>query len=121
MRGSKYIGCGMIYGLAVMLAALTGCSVHGKWSLADVEPSAARRDFQYEVLTLQPDGSFYAEAREGATRTASGTYRYEDGVLSLREHDGEEHAYEAEVGSDRMKLSQTWQDRRLVARFDRKH
>jgi hypothetical protein len=102
------------------LLALAGCSVQGKWSLASVEPSAARRDFQYEVLNLEKDGSFYAEAREGATRTTSGTYRYENGVLALREHDGEEHTYNADVSADQMKLKQPWQDRQLVAHFERK-
>jgi hypothetical protein len=104
------------------LVWLAGCAVDGKWSLTSVEPSAARRDFQYEVLTLEKDGSFYAEAREGTgeTRTTSGTYRYEKGVLALREHDGEEHAYDASVSSDQMKLKRPWQDRQLVARFERK-
>lgn len=104
----------------VLLPALAGCSIHGKWSLASVEPSAARRDFQYEVLTLEKDGSFYAEAREPATKTTSGTYRYDDGVLWLREHDGEEHSYEAEVAGECLKLKQPWKDRQLVARFERK-
>lgn len=106
--------------LSAVLVVLTGCSVQGNWSLASVEPSAARRDFEYETLTLQKDGSFYAEGRERGTRTTSGTYRYEKGVLALREHDGEEHAYEADVAPDKMKLKQTWQDRQLVAHFDRK-
>lgn len=106
--------------LALTMLVATGCGVQGKWSLASVEPSAARRDFQYEVLTLEGDGSFYAEARDGNTRTTSGTYRYEKGVLSLREHDGEEHAYDAEVNGNTLKLKQTWEDRKLVASFDRK-
>lgn len=105
--------------LAITLLVSAGCSVQGKWSLSSVEPSAARRDFQYEVLSLEKDGSFYAEAREGGTRTTSGTYRYENGVLSLREHDGEEHAYDADVSADRMNLKQPWQDRQLVAKFER--
>jgi hypothetical protein len=105
---------------ALALLGATGCAVQGKWSLASVEPSAARRDFQYEVLTLENDGSFYAEAREGRTKTTSGTYRFERGVLSLREHDGEEHAYDAQVSADELKLATTWEDRKLVARFDRK-
>jgi hypothetical protein len=107
---------------ACVLISTTGCSVQGKWQLETVEPSAARRDFQYEVLTLEKDGSFYAEAREIAkdTRTTSGTYRYEDGVLALREHDGEERTYRAECPSaKRLKLKDTWKDRELVATFAR--
>ena len=106
--------------LGFVLLSVAGCAVQGKWSLSSVEPSAARRDFQYEVLTLENDGSFYAEAREGATKTTSGTYRYENGVLSLREHNGQERAYDAQVTSDQMKLKQPWQDRQLVACFERK-
>jgi hypothetical protein len=106
--------------LSILLLGMTGCSIHGKWSLASVEPSAARRDFQYEVLSLEKDGSFYAEAREPVTRTTSGTYRHDDGVLSLREHDGEEHAYQTEVAGECLKLKQPWQDRQLVATFERK-
>lgn len=106
--------------LGGLLLGMTGCGVQGKWSLSSVEPSAARRDFKYEVLTLEKDGSFYAEAREGGTKTSSGTYRYEHGVLSLREHDGDEHAYDASVGCCKMKLKQSWQDRQLVAEFEKK-
>lgn len=106
---------------ACILLTAAGCSVVGKWELATVDPSAARRDFKYEVLTLEKDGSFYAEGREGATKTTSGTYRYEGGVLALREHDGEEHTYRAECPSaERMKLKDTWKDRELVAVFERK-
>lgn len=106
---------------ACVVLAATGCSVVGKWELTAVEPTAARRDFQYEVLTLEKDGSFYAEGREGATKTTSGTYRYEGGVLALREHDGEEHTYRAECASaEQMKLKDTWKDRELVAVFARK-
>jgi hypothetical protein len=108
-----------VLGSAMFLAVFTGCAIEGKWSLAAVEPSAARRDFQYETLTLEDDGSFYAEARERETQTTSGTYRYENGVLALREHDGEEHAYDAELTADKLKLKQPWQDRQLVAKFDR--
>src|SRR5262245_27454379 len=112
--------------LVCALFVAAGCSVVGKWELASVDPSAARRDFQYETLTLEKDGSFYAESREGAaippgTKTTSGTYRYQDGVLALREHDGEEHTYRAQCPSgDRMKLKDTWKDRELVAVFERK-
>jgi len=31
------------------VAMVSGCAVTGKWDLAAVEPTAARRDFKYEV------------------------------------------------------------------------
>jgi hypothetical protein len=42
-------------------------------------------------------------------------------VLWLREHDGEEHSYEADVSSECLMLKQPWKDRQLVATFDRQH
>jgi hypothetical protein len=101
---------------------LSGCAVTGKWDLAAVEPTAARRDFKYEVLTLQKDGTFYAEAREPVTMTTSGTYRFEKGVLSLAEHNGARHTYDAQLldGGQRLALKEPWQDRVLVASFERK-
>jgi hypothetical protein len=101
--------------------ALTGCAVTGKWALESVNPTAAQRDFKYEVLTLQKDGTFYAEAREPATESTSGTYRFENGVLSLKEHNGAQHTYEAVLKSnDRLQLKEPWKDRILVADFNRK-
>lgn len=110
-----------IFAVSVMTLALSaGCSVNGKWSLATVEPTAARRDFPYEVLTLQRDGSFYAEAREPHTTTTSGTYRYQDGVLTLQEQDGELNTFTAKmVSADELRLERPWKDRVLVARLER--
>ena len=103
----------------VLLSAATGC-VCGKWSLSSVEPSAARRDFRYDVLTLEQDGSFYAETRQPEPKTTSGTYRMEQGTLSLSEHDGRQYTYNAEVSGNMLKLKQPWKDRELVASFERK-
>lgn len=104
------------------LLASTGCSVAGKWSLASVDPSAARRDFPFEVLTLEEDGSFYAEAREaGKTRSTSGTYRYENEVLTLKEHDGEVNTFRAEMpNNNELHLERSWQDRVVIGRMERK-
>lgn len=104
------------------LMAALGCGVEGKWSLSSVDPSVARKDFPYEVLTLQKDGSFYAESREGGARTASGTYRYEHNVLSFHEKSGALKTYDAKKdGNDKLKLEQPWQDRKLVATFQREN
>lgn len=107
---------------AVLLSLTAGCSMVGKWSLTNVEPSAARRDFQYEVLTLEKDGSFYAEAKEPTTRTTSGTYSHKDKMLTLAEHNGDKHTYEAELleSGNKLRLKEIWKDRQLVADFDRK-
>ena len=42
---------------------------------------------QTESLTLERDGSFYAEAKLPETKTTSGIYRYDAGVLNLKEHE----------------------------------
>jgi hypothetical protein len=102
---------------------LAGCSIHGKWALRDVNPDAARRDFKYEVLTLQNDGSFYAEAKEPSTTTTSGTYTFSDAKheLVLKEHDGDVRSYDARFESaTRLRLTDTSTDKKIVARFDRK-
>jgi hypothetical protein len=100
------------------LIALPGCAdIAGKWSLAEVEPTAARRDFEYEVLTLQPDGTFYAEAREIGTESTSGTYTFGGGHLSLKEHDGERQVYRArfENAGRELHLARDWEDSSLEA------
>ncbi|HPF37450.1 MAG TPA: lipocalin family protein [Phycisphaerae bacterium] len=105
-------------GLALMM---TGCSLEGKWSLSDVEPTAARRDFEFESLTLQEDGTFYAEAR-GATgiETSSGTYIYDDDTLTLTAHSGEQHAYNARfVTATRLELQGFWNGQKVYAKFNR--
>ncbi|MBL8880184.1 MAG: response regulator [Phycisphaerales bacterium] len=77
-----------------------GCGVNGNWSLGTVDPSASRRYVEYHTLTLQKDGTFYAEAKEeSGIKTTSGTYTYKDGVLHLVAHDGESHTYDAKVKS----------------------
>lgn len=98
-----------------------GCSMPGKWSLAKVEPTAATRDAEFHSLTLQKDGTFYAEANEpGGIKTTSGTYTYEHGVLDLIAHDGERHTYDATFRSnDDLRLARMWQGRRVELKYDR--
>ncbi len=120
----------------------TGCAITGKWSLASIEPEAARRDFEFASLTLQKDGSFYAEsqttvvshaevqseqgtsfyaeAREPGIRTASGTYAFQDRSLTLRAHGGLVVSYDAAFESaNRLRLEKYWQGRKVKARFQR--
>jgi len=100
------------------LIAVPGCAdISGKWSLAKVDPTAARRDFEYEVLTLQPDGTFYAEAREQGIESTSGTYSFGGGHLALKEHDGERQVYRArfEEGGRELHLARDWEDSELEA------
>ena len=111
----------------LVLASLTlfpGCaSMEGKWSLANVDPTAARRDFAFDSITLQNDGTFYAEANEhGDTDSVSGVWKLKDGVLSLREQDGERHTYDAELeaGGKRLKLVRHWDGRRMTAVLQKK-
>lgn len=107
--------------MAGLALTLTGCSVQGKWSLADVEPTAARRDFEFESLTLQDDGTFYAESRgPNGIETSSGTYTYDDDLLDLQAHSGERHTYNAKfITATRLQLQGFWNGRRVYADFDR--
>jgi hypothetical protein len=102
---------------------LTGCAtMEGKWSLAKVEPTAARRDFTYESLTLQKDGTFYAEAKKASgVESVSGTWRVTDGVLALEENGGTLHTYDANLdpGGQKLTLASHWEDRRLNAVFEK--
>jgi len=110
-------------GLATLaLLWLTGCGVNGQWSLSSVDPTAARRDFQLQSLTLQRDGSFYAEELEGGDiRTTSGTYTYKSGKLRLVAHDGEAQTYDAKMhGGDELVLERNWDGGTVEAKFVRK-
>lgn len=109
------------FGISLLfcVVGLTGCSIQGKWSLAEVEPTAARREAQYEVLTLQKDGSFYAEAKERGVQTTSGTYSFENDTLTLREHDGEQNAYPAKLSGDELRLEHIWQGQKVEMRYER--
>jgi len=101
---------------------VTGCGVNGKWELSTVDPTAARRDFEFQSLTLQSDGSFYAESSEAGEkiRTTSGTYTYQKGTLRLVEHDGEAHSYDAVRQGDELVLKQHWHGQPIKAKFVRK-
>ena len=104
------------------ILVLHGCSVNGKWNLAEVEPTAAIRDFEYQSLTLQKDGTFYAEAMEGPIRTTSGTYTYEDGTLDLIAHDGARATNDGSLqeSGNQLCLVEMWDGRKLKAVMERK-
>lgn len=108
--------------LAGLAMVVTGCSLEGKWSLAEVEPTAARRDFEFESLTLQDDGTFYAESRgANGIETSSGTYTHENNTLNLRAHSGEQHTYNTKfITATRLQLQGFWDGRKVYAEFDRK-
>ena len=108
----------MLFGLTLT----TGCSVAGKWSLTTVEPEAARRDFQYASLTLQKDGSFYAESQKEGVRTMSGTYVYKDSTLTLKPHAGQGApvAYAANMpDADHLRLEETQGGEKITTTFKR--
>jgi hypothetical protein len=113
-----------VFSMGALALFTVGCSMEGQWSLKEVTPTAAQRDFQYRTLTLQDDGSFYAEASEGEhIRTTSGTYEYDPQkkTLHLEEHDGECHTYDAEfkAAGQELQLAQFWNGGKLEARFER--
>ena len=112
------------WGTIILLAtfvSLAGCSIPGKWTLAEVDPTAATRDTEFHSLTLQKDGTFYAEAKEpGGIKTTSGTYTYKHGVLDLVAHDGERHTYDAQMlNNNDLRLATTWQGKKLKLKYDR--
>lgn len=111
----------VLFGSVAVVASMAGCSIPGKWTLAEVDPTAATRDAEFHSLTLQKDGSFYAEANEaGGIKTTSGTYTYKHGVLDLIAHDGERHTYDARMlNNNDLRLATTWQGKRLNLKYDR--
>lgn len=111
----------LLFANVAAVAALTGCSIPGKWTLAKVDPTAATRNAEFHSLTLQKDGSFYAEAKEaGGIKTTSGTYTYKHGVLDLVAHDGERHTYDAKMlNNNDLRLATTWQGKKLKLKYDR--
>ncbi len=111
---------GACVGLVLFTATLSGCSIHGKWSVAHLDPDAARRDFALSSLTLQRDGTFYAESDGGAgIKTTSGTYIYDDGLLTLNQHDGAQQTYDAKLEGSTLKLTRHWKGGRVTARLER--
>jgi hypothetical protein len=107
----------------LLLAA--GCGIQGKWSLESVEPTAAQRDFEWQVLTLQKDGSFYGEKQNAGIHTASGTYRFDRNkhVLTLKEHNGSTYVYndvQLIDGGNGMRMERAWKDQVIVAKFEKR-
>ncbi len=113
-RNGRVLLCGMI------LCLLPGCAMTGKWSLTSVTPTAARRHFDYQSLTFQKDGSFYAEEQERGIKTTSGVYKYEGNTLTLKPHDGEDRSYQAELKGNELILERIWEDQTLTAVFERR-
>jgi hypothetical protein len=108
--------------IATVTLSIAGChEPAGKWSLASVEPTAAQRDVEFHSLTLQKDGTFYAEAREGAgIESVSGTYYMDNGVLVLTEHDGEVHGYDARFrdGGKELHLANFQDGQKVKLKYD---
>ncbi len=111
----------VLIGSFAAISLHAGCSIPGKWTLAEVDPTAATRDTEFHSLTLQKDGTFYAEAKEpGGIKTTSGTYTYEHGVLDLKAHDGERHTYDARMlNINDLRLATRWQGKKLKLKYDR--
>lgn len=109
----------IVTGLA---AVLCGCTVHGKWNMKEIQPTAAVRDFDFSVITLQEDGTYYAERNDGGIRTTSGTYRFDGRLLVLDEHNGETLTFDASLSGDgrRLVVQKFWRDQKVKAVFARK-
>ncbi len=111
-----------IFLATIALATAAGCTVEGKWNLTEVEPTAAVRDIEFAVITLQKDGTYYAERNENGIHTTSGTYRFDGKLLVLNEHGGETMTFDAELAGDgrTLRLSKFWKDQKVRAEFEKK-
>jgi len=127
--------------LATVPVLTAGCSVVGKWSMASIEPEAARRDFEFASLTLQEDGSFYGESNKvvqpelalktdtgsvyaqkekPGVRTTSGIYAYKDDTLTLRPHEGTVLTCDAKFrDANHLLLEKFWEGQKVKAQFER--
>ena len=102
---------------------LTGCSAQGKWSLAEVDPSAFRAQFSPHVLTLQKDGTYYAERPTGVTETGHWEWNgpITGGLLVLGGRAGESESYNASMpDNDTLILKTDIYGEPATARFKRK-
>lgn len=116
MRNHTWI----VTGLA--LFAMAGCSIEGKWNVTEVTPTAAVRDFDFSVITLQEDGTYYAERNIDGIRTTSGTFRFDGKLLLLNEHNGETLSFDARLSGDgrTIRLEKFWRDQKMKAVLTRK-
>lgn len=103
---------------AAALALTTGC-VHGHWELTNVRPDAGRGDVDFQTLTLQRDGSYFAQTNDTA-EPVSGTYTYDHGILDLQDTRGERNTYEAKVVGRELRLQRLWEGQRLVMVYERR-
>ncbi|MCC6312247.1 MAG: hypothetical protein IT345_15225 [Trueperaceae bacterium] len=104
---------------ATALGLAAGC-VHGRWELVEVDPDAARGDVEFQTITLQDDGSYFAQTNDDGVQPASGTYTYSDGVLDLQEKDGDRHSYEAAVVGEQLHLKRLWEGQKLKMIYERR-
>ncbi len=101
------------------LVVVSGCGIEGKWSLQRVKPTAARPNVAYEALTIEQDGTFYAQNQQPGAEAVSGTWVYGDGLLVLRQQNGERLTYGADLRGDHLILKQPWDDHILIANYKR--
>ena len=102
---------------------LAGCTAPGKWSLAEVDPSAFRAQFSPHVLTLQKDGTYYAERPTGGTETGHWEWNgpITGGLLVLGGRSGESESYNASMpDNDTLILKTDIAGEPATARFKRK-
>ena len=118
MRITKLVRMGSVM---LALTLLTGCSLRGNWSLTEVDPDAARGDFEYSTLKFQKDGTFYAQGKDAMdhSETVSGTYDYNGRTLHLAPRDGADTTYDADLKGNTLYLERFWEDQKLRATFER--
>jgi hypothetical protein len=80
----------------LLVVGLTGCSVTGTWKAKSMEPQ--QHGFSIAEMTLNNDGTYSAvSSYDGKKESASGTYTYDDGVLSVTTPKGEKRTYDIAI------------------------
>jgi hypothetical protein len=105
----------------LLLVGVAGCGISGKWQLANVEPTAARPDFDFQTLTLEKDGTYHGDPVGESESADVGTYRYQNNVLVLTSNDGETRRYDAALknSGNELQLQKFWMDQKVKADFRR--
>lgn len=82
---------------AVLL--VTGCADHtGKWVLDTIDPPDARGQYQFANITLNKDGTYWAEREVGGKMEKNtGTYTFENGTLAFKNAAGKTITYDAQM------------------------
>ncbi len=116
---AKYV---FLLPLMSMVALCYSCTATGKWTLQTTDPSAVRADFCPHTLTLQEDGTFYADTnKQLRTGVWSWNGSMADGLLVLDERGGGSDSFKASIPNNQTLVLQTdLEGRAVTGTYDRK-